>query len=1077
MNKRSKTGIYFAHRLLRARDWQDRLELDQLCDWWRSGGAGICALIGIGGAGKTAIVERFLRRLPGVFPKAEKIPEDDSLFPPEGLFVFSFYDVPNPDSFFAELGLWLGGLVGDKSAKTPSYEQTRVSLQQAGPGLMVLDGFEKVQDDGTHGGVPGQIIDRRLSDFIIRAATGLFPQHSIVITTRVPIAELEEELPPQYKAIPIGQINLKASIALLRKRGVTGSDVKLRQIAKESGSHALTVDLVGGYIAEFGSWTDFKLGTAKELRKVLIKERDAQRRHVLRQGYKFARIAERYRDSLNNTDPAALSLLERVCLFRIGVDSKILAAIFIGTGKEAISGTALSKLNKKELKAKLDLLVEMRLLEAREAKISWTKYGKKNRIVYTVHPAVREGFLKGMDSDIAKLGHEAARKELMTSLLGFQTTSKYPYDSMTLDLLEEIVYHTLRAGLPNEAWDIYWDRIGGYRNLLWRVNAYSRGERICRAFAGGRTAENAPLPKRLVRSTQTIFINEWALYLQALGQLNAARNCVKRAIRIYLRRKNRINASICNRNLADILLLSGHLKQALSAANRAIKLARYSDDIIQRYYAFAYRGYSRMLRGNTKDAMLDFQTFMRHRSTRTTDQRTTQAGLGKLWYAILLAHSGQMKKALDITINNEKQCQRKLQGLDAISSRCMVLRSDFARKSGNFSEAKDLCDRVHAWAVEKDDKELLCWEALIQAKIFFDQAKQEVENEFKDYDRFIAQSLKAINEGLHIARDCGYSIYHIDLILLRARIALCVGQIESAENDTLIALEKGIHPKQTSGLPELLAASNPKCSYAWGITEGKNCLAEVKLLKAAQRIGTKTYTFGSRKIPSNVMQLIQEASSELKKCNRSRKLVKDPKVAKARDILERLKNGILTEYPLKPIPGLINGEVIARSTTEVDKVKPLNKRRNRIAKKHIFISYCHDNRDEVVKLIDDLKSSGESSWWDEYILPGRDWKHEIRQAMNNSYAFILCLSKEANIRATSGIFPEALDAIAAYREYPPGSIFLIPVRLSKCEIPPLEIDSTRTLDRLQYVDLFPPNKRNNGFKRLIKALKQTAYHP
>ncbi len=51
---------YFVHTLLRARDWQHRPQLDQVCDWWRSGGAGVYALVGMGGAGKTAIAERFL---------------------------------------------------------------------------------------------------------------------------------------------------------------------------------------------------------------------------------------------------------------------------------------------------------------------------------------------------------------------------------------------------------------------------------------------------------------------------------------------------------------------------------------------------------------------------------------------------------------------------------------------------------------------------------------------------------------------------------------------------------------------------------------------------------------------------------------------------------------------------------------------------------------------------------------------------------------------------------------------------------------------------------------------------------
>ena len=59
---------FIAHPLLRARDWQHREQLDRVCQWWRDGGSGVCALIRIGGAGKTVIAARFLQRLPGVLP-------------------------------------------------------------------------------------------------------------------------------------------------------------------------------------------------------------------------------------------------------------------------------------------------------------------------------------------------------------------------------------------------------------------------------------------------------------------------------------------------------------------------------------------------------------------------------------------------------------------------------------------------------------------------------------------------------------------------------------------------------------------------------------------------------------------------------------------------------------------------------------------------------------------------------------------------------------------------------------------------------------------------------------------------
>ena len=145
--------------------------------------------------------------------------------------------------------------------------------------------------------------------------------------------------------------------------------------------------------------------------------------------------------------------------------------------------------------------------------------------------------------------------------------------------------------------------------------------------------------------------------------------------------------------------------------------------------------------------------------------------------------------------------------------------------------------------------------------------------------------------------------------------------------------------------------------------------------------------------------------------------------------------------------------------------------------KHVFLSYCHDNQVEVRQLRDDLLATGEAVWWDQDIDGGQDWKQEIRKAMRESYAVIACFSKETEARTETGIYPELLDAIDTIRNYAPGEIFLIPVRLSECEIPLIEIDSTRTLDRLQHIDLFPSANRAGGLERLIKSLRKSARHP
>src|SRR5213076_2034316 len=118
--------------------------------------------------------------------------------------------------------------------------------------LLILDGLEKVQDDGLRGGTFGQILDNRLRGLLLRIAERRLPDVSVIITTRFVLEDLPDRDALSYRAIPVDRIAPDAGVRLLRQRGVRGSEAELRQIAEDCGCHALTVDLAGGYIALFG---------------------------------------------------------------------------------------------------------------------------------------------------------------------------------------------------------------------------------------------------------------------------------------------------------------------------------------------------------------------------------------------------------------------------------------------------------------------------------------------------------------------------------------------------------------------------------------------------------------------------------------------------------------------------------------------------------------------------------------------------------------------------------------------------------------------------------------------------------
>ena len=148
-----------------------------------------------------------------------------------------------------------------------------------------------------------------------------------------------------------------------------------------------------------------------------------------------------------------------------------------------------------------------------------------------------------------------------------------------------------------------------------------------------------------------------------------------------------------------------------------------------------------------------------------------------------------------------------------------------------------------------------------------------------------------------------------------------------------------------------------------------------------------------------------------------------------------------------------------------------------MAAKHVFLSYCRENKSEVAQLRDDLIIAGEKVWWDGDIRTGQKWKSAIRQAMKECYAFVVCFSKECEQRISSGMYPEILDAIEAYRNHSPGTTFIFPVRLSDCKVPSIEIDANTTLDELHYIDLFPPAERDQRLRQLIRDLRQSPLHP
>jgi hypothetical protein len=134
----------------------------------------------------------------------------------------------------------------------------------------------------------------------------------------------------------------------------------------------------------------------------------------------------------------------------------------------------------------------------------------------------------------------------------------------------------------------------------------------------------------------------------------------------------------------------------------------------------------------------------------------------------------------------------------------------------------------------------------------------------------------------------------------------------------------------------------------------------------------------------------------------------------------------------------------------------------------IFLAHASDDKAAVRALHAQLTQAGLQPWLDEMdLVPGLPFDAQIRQAIRDCVVFLACLSQVSV--AKSGYvqkeFRFALDVLATK---PPGTLFLIPVKLDDCVIPDLAIPNLGVALR----DIHSVNlSKEDGFAKLVAAIE------
>jgi hypothetical protein len=309
------------HDLPGATEFAERPELGQVIEKWnKADSTSLIVIEGIGGSGKTALAERFLALMPGLFnalPARTTLPAIRSA---DRVMIFSFYQATARGYFFEEFCRWLlSGKPNEFAGAT--YSQMRQELVSALRGdakrtLLVLDGLEAIQNS-LEGPDFRSVGDLNVRQLMIETAAGHLLDLHILATTRLPIPEIANATQVIVSTIRLERMPTRSLVDFFRSNGLAGQpEARLAELASRCGHHPLIATIACGYLREFCGGDASRAFRLIPESVPLNDETDltGDQARVRELQEKLVRLGTRYRSILKVRNILALLVLESVCV-------------------------------------------------------------------------------------------------------------------------------------------------------------------------------------------------------------------------------------------------------------------------------------------------------------------------------------------------------------------------------------------------------------------------------------------------------------------------------------------------------------------------------------------------------------------------------------------------------------------------------------------------------------------------------------------------------------------------------------------------------------------------------------------
>jgi hypothetical protein len=406
-------------------------ELKRLDEAWDDPKTNVISLIAEGGAGKSALVNEWLKRL-----------QADNYRDAEAVLGWSFYSQGSKERAtsaeeFLNWALDELGIKLETTSTTAKGEAIAEALAKRRV-LLVLDGAEPLQ----HGFDTqlGQLKDQGLRSLLRRfASTPPGKTHGlIVLTSRLAVKDIARWDDSAAPVIDVERLSDEAGAALLRDNGVWGTDKELKAAAHDFGGHPLALGLLASFLKET------RTGDVRRRDHVSGLLADAEN-----PGHGHAeRVMKSYEEEWLAGQPVLLAIMLIVGLFDRPASGDCLDAL---RAKPAIEGLTdeIVNLDDSEWHRAVSRLHDVRLLLPRDP-------AAPN--AFDAHPLVREWFGERLRAT-NETAWKAAHGRLFEHLRDTTKEGKTP-TLEDLAPLYQAIAHGCRADRHREALDkIYVDRI------------------------------------------------------------------------------------------------------------------------------------------------------------------------------------------------------------------------------------------------------------------------------------------------------------------------------------------------------------------------------------------------------------------------------------------------------------------------------------------------------------------------------------------------------------------------------------------------------------------------------------------